>query len=128
MAPVGECKCTLCKSLDPVEENLFGKKSFCLGNYDLYPLKQEPEVGCSCENCVDLAQYRKDPSLEKFSSQQFCLDKCKCRLCVRTVKKGQLAGITLYHIIPTSHACALNAGDRGLNGNRQNLRGRGTTS
>ena len=83
MAPVGACKCTLCKSLDPVEENLFGKKSFCLDNYDLYPLKHEPEVGCSCENCVDLSGYRKEPAAEKFSSQQFCLDKCQCGLCVR---------------------------------------------
>ena len=65
MAPVGECKCTLCKSLCPVEKELFGKKSFFFDNF------------------VDLTEYKKDPSLEKFSSQQFCLDKCKCRLCVR---------------------------------------------
>ena len=83
MAPVGECKCTLCKSLCPVEKELFGKKSFCFDNFDLFPLKHDPEIGCPCENCVDLTEYRKDPSLEKFSSQQFCLDKCKCRLCVR---------------------------------------------
>ena len=83
MAPVGGCKCTLCKSLCPVEKELFGKKSFCFDNFDLFPLKHEPEFGCLCKNCVDLTEYRKDPSLEKFSSQQFCLDKCKCRLCVR---------------------------------------------
>ena len=79
----GECKCTLCKSLCPVEKELFGKKPFCFDNFDLFPLKHDPEIGCPCENCVDLTEYRKDPSLEKFSSQQYCLDKCKCRLCVR---------------------------------------------
>ena len=83
MAPVGECKCTLCKSLCPVEKELIGKKSFCFDNFDLFPLKHDPEIGCPCENCVDLTEYRKDPSLEKFSNQQFCLDKCKCGLCVR---------------------------------------------
>ena len=66
-----------------MEKELFGKKSFCFDNFDLFPLKHDPEIGCPCENCVDLTEYRKDPSLEKFSSQQFCLDKCKCRLCVR---------------------------------------------
>ena len=83
MPPVGACKCTLCNSLDPVEKNLFGKKSFCLDNYDLFPLKHEPEAGCSCENCLDLSAYRKDPAAEKFSSQQYCLDKCQCILCAR---------------------------------------------
>ena len=81
MAPVGECECTLCKPLDPVEK--FGQKSLVLNNFDLYPLKHEPDVGCVCEKCQDLAQYRKDPSLEKFSSETFCLDKCQCSLCVR---------------------------------------------
>ena len=113
MPPVGACKCTLCNSLDPVEKNLFGKKSFCLDNYDLFPLKHEPEVGCSCENCLDLRAYRKDPAAEKFSSQQYCLDKCQCDLCVRKREERASGWHTLCHIILTSHACALNAGDRG---------------
>ena len=76
------CHCALWR------KNCLGKKSFCFDNFDLFPLKHEPEFGCSCENCVDLAEYRKDPSLEKFSSQQFCLDKCKCRLCVRKCEES----------------------------------------
>ena len=83
MPPVGACKCTLCNSLDPVEGNVFGRKSLVLNNHDLYPLKHGPEAGCSCENCLDLSAYRKDPAAEKFSSQQYCLDKCQCILCVR---------------------------------------------
>ena len=83
MPPVGACKCMLCKSLDPVEGNVFGRKSLVLNNHDLYPQKHEPEAGCSCENCLDLSAYRKDPAAEKFSSQQYCLDKCQCGLCVR---------------------------------------------
>ena len=104
-------------------------KSFFFDNLDLFPLKHKSEFGCSCENCVDLTEYRKDPSLEKFSSQQFCLDKCKCRLCVRKCEERATGWHNFVpHIIQTLHACALNAGDRGLNGNRQKLRGRGTTS
>ena len=104
MAPVGECKCTLCKSLCPVEKELFGKKSFCFDNFDLFPLKHDPEIGCLCENCVDLTEYRKDPSLEKFSSQQFCLDKCKCGLCVR---KREERATGWHNLVPyhTDFAC-----------------------
>ena len=104
MAPVGECKCTLCKSLCPVEKELFGKKSFGFDNFDLFPLKHEPEFGCPCENCVDLTEYRKDPSLEKFSSQQFCLDKCKCGLCVR---KREERATGWHNFVPyhTDFAC-----------------------
>ena len=100
MAPVGECKCTLCKS---VEKNLFGKKSFCLDNYDLFPLKHEPELGCTCENCLDLGWYRKDPAAEKFSRQQFCLDKCKCRLCVR---KREERASGWHNFVPYHTNCA----------------------
>ena len=104
MAPVGECKCTLCKSLCPVEKELFGKKSFCFDKFDLFPLKHDPEIGCPCENCVDLTEYRKDPSLEKFSSQQFCLDKCKCGLCVR---KREERATGWHNFVPyhTDFAC-----------------------
>ena len=83
MAPVGECKCTLCKSLDPVEGNIFGQASLVIDRLDLYPIKYEPEGGCSCKNCADLVLYRKDPSLKKFSSQPYCRDKCQRSLCVR---------------------------------------------
>ena len=83
MAPVGDCKCTLCKSLDPIEGNIFGKKSLVFEKLDLYPINYEPEDGCSCENCADLVLYRKDPSLKKFSSQPYCRTKCQCGLCVR---------------------------------------------
>ena len=82
MAPVGECKCTLCISIDPVEKDHFGKRAF-FNNFDLYPLKHEPEIGCLYENLVDLGRYRKDPTAEQYSSQQYCLDKCQCILCVR---------------------------------------------
>ena len=104
MAPVGECKCTLCKSLCPVEKELFGKKSFGFDNFDLFPLKHEPEFGCPCENCVDLTEYRKDPSLEMFSSQRFCLDKCKCGLCVR---KREERATGWHNFVPyhTDFAC-----------------------
>ena len=104
MPPVGACKCTLCNSLDPVEKNLFGKTSFCLDNYDLFPLKHEPEVGRSCENCLDLSAYRKDPAAEKFSSQQYCLDKCQCILCARK-REERASGWHTFVPYYTDFAC-----------------------
>ena len=83
MAQVGECKCTLCKSLDPVEGNIFGQKTLVIDKFDLYPINYEPDGGCLCENCADLVMYRKDPSLKKFSSQPYCLKECQCSLCER---------------------------------------------
>ena len=52
----------------------------------------------------DLTEYRKDPSLEKFSSQQFCLDKCKCRLCVRK-REGRATGWLNFVPYHTDFAC-----------------------